>query len=483
MNFKEYFKKENIKQQFSQKSFRLGGYSALASLIIVAIAVVAVMTVDSVSPRYTKLDMTNTSLYSLSEASINTAKAADKEVTMYLLAPNGSEDAIILNMLEKYAGYNDKIKVELKDPIIFPNFAKNYTDEQIQANAVIVVCGEKSRYIAYSDIYKTTTDYSTYAQTTEYDGENKITSALNYVVNDDLPKLYMLTGHGEMPMASGMQDALSSQNIELIDTNLLTMADVPEDADCILINNPTSDISANEKDIILKYLKNGGKMMVVTGYTGVDMPVLNELMSNYGVKGENKLIFEGNTNNHLSGYNHYLIADMESHEITTPLTNAKYNTLLPLVHPITKTEGYAGSATVTDILTTSPDAYTKVDAYNKNTVEKEATDETGEYSLGVVITDTAQNGETKIVWVSSAQLLDDNMNQIVSGGNQDLFLNSVNWMCEREESIAIHPKSLANDTLTVTEGASKIWTFVFVFLIPALFVVFGIIVKIKRKKN
>jgi len=31
--------------------------------------------------------------------------------------------------------------------------------------------------------------------TTGYDGEGQITSALDYVLNDDMPKVYMTTGH------------------------------------------------------------------------------------------------------------------------------------------------------------------------------------------------------------------------------------------------------------------------------------------------
>ena len=45
--------KEKIKEQFNRKSFRLGGYSVLISIIVIAIAVFVVMTVDSLSSKYT----------------------------------------------------------------------------------------------------------------------------------------------------------------------------------------------------------------------------------------------------------------------------------------------------------------------------------------------------------------------------------------------------------------------------------------------
>lgn len=40
-------------------------------------------------------------------------------------------------------------------------------------------------------------DYSTYSYSYSFDGEGLITSAIAYVVSDDLPQLYVLEGHGE----------------------------------------------------------------------------------------------------------------------------------------------------------------------------------------------------------------------------------------------------------------------------------------------
>lgn len=482
MNFKNYFKKENIQKQFTQKSFRIGGYSALASVVIIAIAVFVVLTVDSLSSKNTKIDMTSTNIYSLSEESVNIAKSVDKEVVIYYIVQNGTEDTYISNMLDKYAGYNKKIKIDIKDPVVNPNFAKNYTSENISNNSLIVTCGSKSRYIPYNDIYKTETDYSTYSQTTEYDGENQITSAINFVISDELPKMYQLTGHGEKPLSSGISSAIEKQNIETEDISLLSMESVPDDADVIILNNPTSDISEHERDLLLTYLKNGGKMFLLTGYTGTEMPVLNELMKNYGVAADNKLVVEGDKNKCLGGYNYYLLPDMESDTITDPLMNKKYYVLLPLAHDIIKVDGDT-TADVKEILKTSNKAYTKTDAYNAESLDKTENDAEGQYTIGVSITDKNDDKETKIVWISSAQLLDDNVNQIVSGGNQDLFLNSVNWMCEREESIAIHAKSLQSENLAVTSGAITLWSLVFIFIIPVLFIAIGIYVKMRRKKN
>ena len=223
-------------------------------------------------------------------------------------------------------------------------------------------------------------------------------------------------------------------------------------------------------------------MFLLTEYTGTEMPMLNELMVNYGVRADNKLVVEGDTNNYVGGYNYYLLPNIESNTITDPLLNERYNVLLPLAHAIIH-DDTGSSAVVTDILKTSSSAYTKADAFSAETLEKTENDASGQYTLGVTITDGSDDTEAKIVWVSSSGLLNDNVNQIVSGGNQDLFLNAVNWMCEREESIAIHAKSLQGESLTVTSGAITLWSVVFVFLIPVLIIALGIYIKMRRKKN
>jgi len=91
---------------------------------------------------------------------------------------------------------------------------------------MIVERGEKSRYISYNDIYLTDVDYTTYSYVYSFDGEGAITSAIDYVISDELPKVYKLEGHGEAE--------LSAEFMELESFSLLNMDEIPEDADALL---------------------------------------------------------------------------------------------------------------------------------------------------------------------------------------------------------------------------------------------------------
>ena len=101
-------------------------------------------------------------------------------------------------------------------------------------NSLIVECGEKSRYISYNNIYLTDVDYTTYSYVYSFDGEGTITSAIDYVISDELPKVYKLEGHGEAELPAEFQTQIEKENMEMESFSLLNMDEIPEDADALL---------------------------------------------------------------------------------------------------------------------------------------------------------------------------------------------------------------------------------------------------------
>jgi ABC-type uncharacterized transport system involved in gliding motility auxiliary subunit len=51
-------------------------------------------------------------------------------------------------------------------------------------------------------------------------------------------------------------------------------------------------------------------------------------------------------------------------------------------------------------------------------------------------------------------------------GNSDLFLNTVNWLAEQENLIAIRPKEAADRRLTMTAGQQDLVFWLSVVVIP-----------------
>ena len=66
-------------------------------------------------------------------------------------------------------------------------------------------------------------DYNTYSyQTTGFDGEGQITSAIAYVTSENLPVLYTLEGHGEQELDPTIKEDIEKANMEIKSLNLLT---------------------------------------------------------------------------------------------------------------------------------------------------------------------------------------------------------------------------------------------------------------------
>ena len=152
------------------------------------------------------------------------------------------------------------------------------------------------------------------------DGEGAVTSAIDYVVTEDLPQLYVVEGHGEQALPGNFQDQIGKENIEINTLSLLTVDAIPEEADCVLIYEPSSDLSEQEVEMLASYTEGGGKLLVMAGPTEEgSLDNLYSLLSGYGVSACEGIVVEGDRE-HYTGYPAYvLLPEMSSHAITDPL--------------------------------------------------------------------------------------------------------------------------------------------------------------------
>ena len=152
---------------------------------------------------------------------------------------------------------------------------------------------------------------------------------------------------------------------------------------------------------------------------------------------------------------------------------------------LNKAHGAAGGGVTADpLLSTSSSAYSKAAGYDSTTYEKEDGDIDGAFALGAAVTAENDDGSTaQIVWVSSGALLDEQSSSMVSGGNLDLFLNAISWMCGHEDGISIHSKSMNYEYLTISSSSASVMTAVIIWLIPALFLGTGVCVWLRRRRK
>ena len=468
----------------SKKHIKNGTYSMAMAAIFIVIVVVINMIVGAIPSKYSQLDVSSSKLYTIGDETKKVLKALDKDVTIYQIAPSGSEDDTISNLLSRYKDESKHIKVEVKDPVVNPKFASEYTSDDLASNSLIVVCGDRNKVINYNDMYSTSVDYNTWQQTTTgFDGEGQITSAIGYVTSENLPIMYTLSGHGEKDLDSSFKEDIQKANIDIKELNLLTEGKVPDDADCLMIVSPTSDISEEEKTEILDYLEAGGKAMIFSDYTEESMENFDAVLANYGVERTDGIVIEGDSQ-HYAQMPYYLVPTVNSTDAISDFASKGYYVLMPYAQGIKQTDNLRDTVTVNSLLTTSDSAYSKVDV-NSGSIDKTDDDIDGPFDLGVSITETLDDDkETQIVYYTSSNLMDSQINQMVSGGNEQMIMSSLNWMCSSDETstISIPSKNLQISYLTLTAYDVSFWKIMVMGIIPVIFLVIGFMVWLKRRK-
>ena len=455
-----------------------GSYSLVLTGIVLAI-LIAVNVLASVLPStWTQLDISSAKLYSITSNTKAVVNALEKDVTIYWVVQSDKEDDIIENLLAKYESLSEHIKVVKKNPDVYPTFAQQYTSETVLNNSLIVECGDSSRYISYEDIYLTEADMASYSYTTSFDGEGAITSAIDYVVSEDHPKLYMTEGHGEAEVSAVFAEQIEKQNIETVTFTLLNSDTIPEDADVVLIHAPTSDISKEEKDMLAEYTKNGGKLMVMAGPAedGV-LTNLYSLLGDYGVEAAEGIVAEGDRNYYAFRQPYILLPDMAEHEITNPLIEGNYYAIMPIAQGLTVTDT---TGSVTQLLTTSETAYSKAAGYAIETYEKDEGDVDGPFATAVAV-DCGSGG--RMVWFASSNFLDDMYNAYSSGANLDLGMNALSFMIGEREAVAIRSKSLNYSYLTINESAASYLKVMMIGVFPLAFLGYGVYVIVSRRRR
>lgn len=477
--------KKKFLQTISKKHLKNGSYSVIMTVIFVAVIIVINLIVGELPSKFTQLDVSEQKLYSIGNQTRSMLQELDKDVTIYQIAQKGGEDETISNLLQRYKDESKHIKVEQKDPVVNPKFVSEYTSEDISLNSLIVECGDRNKVINYNNMYESDIDYNTYSyQTTGFDGEGQITGAIAYVTSENLPVLYTLEGHGEAELDSAFKEDIEKANIEIKPLNLISEGSVPEDADCLLINSPASDVSEEEKTAILDYLENGGKSMIFSDYTDVSMDNFEAILENYGVKTADGFVFEGDSQHYAMQMPYYLLPTVNSTEAAAEAASAGYYVLAPYAQGIQKLDEIRDTVKIESILTTSDKAYSKTNM-NSSTIEKEDGDIEGPFDLGVSITESiSDDKETKIVYYSTANILDGQVNQMVSGGNEKLVMSSLNWMTETDENtiVSIPSKSLEMSYLTMTDYDASFWKICTIGLIPGIFLIAGFAIWFKRRK-
>lgn len=456
----------------NNRRLRRGSYSSLLTAIVVIIVVIANFFVAELPAKFTEFDISGRDLYNYSDQTKELVKGLKEDVTIYVVAQEANQDTMIGEMLERYEELSSHIKVVLKDPALYPTFTTKYTSGTVYENSLIVESEKRFKIVGYYDIYKTTASYGT-----DFDGEGQITSAIDYVTAENLPTMYMLTGHNEYGFSDTLLSEIEAQNIAVESLNLMTKGEIPENCDGLIIASPERDLTEKETELILTYLENGGKAFIVRDYIETAQPNLDKVMATYGLAAKPGVVLEGDPDHYMQ-YNYFIVPEYIDHTITNPLISAGLTTLTVTAQAIEEVETEK-EVEINYLLQTSEEAFAKTQIVDDSSLVKAEGDETGAFPVAAEVT----CGETQLVYLTSSAFVEDSVNTYVAGGNYDFVINAIGYICEHESAITVHAKSLDTEYIAMSTSDMNVWAVVFVIVIPLVFVVTGFVIWFTRRRR
>lgn len=457
---------KKIKEMFCSAQSRYGSYSTLLIAFVIGIVLVANIFAGQLPDKWKNIDVSEQHLYEITEQSRKLLRSLDKKVELHILADKSATDERIKTFVEKYAGLSSKVSVEWIDPVAHPTALKEYEAEE---NTIVVTCPdmEKTTQIAFTDMI--TYDemsyyyYGTY-QENAFDAEGQLTSAVNYVVNETSSKIYTTAGHGEGTLSSTLEDLMDKSGFTVEELNTLMTVKMPEDCDLLLLNGPTKDLSKEEKEMISKWMQDGNDVVLVLGDTENETPNLDALLKEYGMRMAEGYIAD--TKRCYQNQPFYIFPELT---LSDKLATGMESQMVMVINARGMTEADPARETI------SLNSFMKTSDGGYAVTSKKQTE--GTYILGAIATE----GEGQFAVITAATMIDENLTgSLTTLENNTLFMNVLTNNFDEFSNVAIEPKSLQVEYNTIQHaGVSSL---VAVFGIPILFLLYGFVKWLKRRK-
>ncbi len=439
--------------------------------ILVAIGIFAA--VNYLGSRQTKRwDLTENQAHSLSEQSVKILQGLDEPVQFTVYDQETGFDRF-RNRLETYQYESDQVKVEYVDPDRQPARAKQAGITQY-GTVVATYRGREQRL------------------TTSIE-EQDVTNALIKLVSGAEKRVYFTVGHGERQTDSADQmrgynaitEALGRDNFQVAALPLIQQGQVPDDATVVIVPGPTTDFLAPEIDAMKRYVARGGKVLLLLdppAAGGTDLTNLVGFLKEWSIELGTDVVVDASGIGQLFGGDASVpvVLNYPPHPLTS---NFQVMTAFP--HARSVQAGQGGTHTPQPLLETSQQSWAETDLRNfaDGKVEfNEGADRRGPISLGVAVSAPATEApapplagnespdapkpESRIVVIGDSDFAGNNALGIP--GNQDLFLNAVNWLAQQEDLIAIRPRDAQDRRITLTADDQQRVMLLSLLVIPGL---------------
>lgn len=448
------------------------------------------------------LDLTASRVNTLSPQTLSILDGLERDVAVTVFLGTGTVGGRPLGpdveeLARQYGARSGRVRTEIID--IYRNNvrarqAAMELDMEPPADAVVVSSGARKAQVAFADLAPSTGGPLPGAERI-FVGEEKITSAILSVSEDERPVVYMVTGHCEMgPSGSetealgGFAKELERNNYRVETLDISVEKQVPADAAVVVIAGPKGPFSDEETAALRAWLNGGGRLllMALPAAARGNLAGLGTLLEEFNaVVDADEVAVEvyrevatgqeiGNLEVILRRYGeHPITRGMAAVNAVirdaSPIREARPESVAVPGRPMpVRTTPYK----VTPLLMTTERSWGETDLAASPVKFDAGTDSAGPMNLAVAVERreaqsnvAAENAGPRLVVVGSTTMaFDGYMDRYM--GNRTFLMNAVNWLAEREERLGIPPRRGERRELAASPTALKTIFFIAVVAMP-----------------
>jgi ABC-type uncharacterized transport system involved in gliding motility auxiliary subunit len=446
-----------------------------ANSLVAIVAVLAILSFfNFITNRHRgRIDTTAMGRFSLSDQTVKVLESLNKEVKAYAFFQG--TDVHLADLLADYAFRTNKFTYEFIDPDKRPEFAKVYNVDKY--NTVVLACEDRDEKV-------------------EENTEQGLTNGILKVSREEKKAICFLEGHGERDLEnieregySLVKEAIEGQNYQVKKLNLAAEDSIPANCAAIVVASPRVRPFDRELELLEEYLDGSGSMLVLLDPDPAEP--LEGFLDAWGVKVGHDLVVDASGVGRLFGVGPTipLISDYESHSITKGFN---VMTFFPQTRSVDKTQELPSGVRVTSLCKTTKNSWAETDPEGTKFEFDEEADTRGPISIAVAVTKDVKPGRpnaeaggeeaqptARLVVFGDADFASNSY--FHASGNSDLFLNTISWLVEEENLIAIRPKEPEDRRLTLTAGQTKGIFYFSIVVLPLVIIGIGIVVWSRKR--
>jgi len=467
----------NVRSAWGRRTTRYGLNAAV--MIVLILGVIGL--VEAVSYRHNwRVDLTENKRNSLAPQTIKVLQELKVPVkATAFFRPDQPGKRTAEDLFKQYAARSDgKFSWLVVDADRDPALAKRYGVETygtVVLETVPAAAGAPSKEEKLTDAE-----------------EEKLTNGLIRVTREGKRVVYFVKGHGEKDPANRertglgeVKAAIEKLNYEVKDLLMARETKVPDDAAIVVLAGPQKDLLPNEVDALAGYVARAGKVFFMVDPFQADG--LNALLETYGVTLGKDVIIDINPQGRMLGAGPEIpvVADYQSHPITRDF---RYATFFPVARSITIKDKPPEGVTAQALARTSGESWAETNQEQIRTgqVKPDPGEARGPLTIAAVATVDAKDvpadrkgAKARVVVVGDSDFA---TNAFVNlSGNKDFFLNTLSWLAEEENLIAIRPRELRNTPVFLTAAQGQVLFYVPVVLLPAALLVAGVYAVVRKR--